>query len=102
MAPHCLKTVGELAQHGHTGSAASTSLTGQLNSYYGWGVSSSGIVTAKRDGASPNGGSGNSNTNSATINASHGHTISINNAGNNQAHNNIMPYITTYIWQRIA
>ena len=35
-----------------------------------------------------------------TFNGSHSHSMSINNAGSNTAHNNIQPYISVYIWRR--
>lgn len=39
---------------------------------------------------------------SSTDNGSHNHTFTTNNTGGNQAHNNIQPYITVYIWRRTA
>ncbi|WP_428978084.1 phage baseplate protein [Megamonas rupellensis] len=41
--------------------------------------------------------SGTSNTT-----GNHSHSITINNTGSNQAHQNMMPYLSVYIWQRIS
>lgn len=38
-------------------------------------------------------------TNSA---GEHTHTITIESTGGNQAHNNMPPYLTVYMWKRIA
>lgn len=32
----------------------------------------------------------------------HTHSVTINNSGNGEAHNNMPPYMPAYIWQRIA
>jgi hypothetical protein len=37
-----------------------------------------------------------------TVDASHSHAITINNTGSNMAHNNLQPYISIYIWERIS
>lgn len=31
----------------------------------------------------------------------HGHSVAISNTGSNHAHNNMPPYLSIYIWQRI-
>lgn len=101
-------TVGELATHSHIGSATSASLTGTLNIPNGQGqiqptyYNATGIVYvngfANYTGNSMGGGGGGR----VTINATHSHNLTINNIGNNTAHNNTQPYITCYIWQRTA
>ena len=43
------------------------------------------------------------NATETTSNAgNHTHSITVNNAGGNEAHLNMQPYITCYIWQRTA
>lgn len=39
---------------------------------------------------------------STSSNGEHAHTVSINNAGGGQAHNNMPPYATYYCWERTA
>lgn len=36
------------------------------------------------------------------INASHNHSVTINNSGSTNAHNNIQPYYVVYMWRRTA
>lgn len=37
-----------------------------------------------------------------SINATHGHDVIVNGAGENQPHDNMQPYIACYIWKRTA
>lgn len=41
-------------------------------------------------------------TQTTTNAGAHSHTISINNTGSNQPHNNLQPYCVCYIWKRTA
>lgn len=86
-------TVGELPAHSHT---ASSNTAGEHNH---------GINARAHNGADTAISyfeSANSDRTYYTNNAGgHSHTITVNNTGSNQAHNNIQPYIAIYIWKRI-
>ena len=94
-ATHTL-TVGELAAHNH---AATISTNGEHN-HTALGCNSSagpnnghfGEIGNKTDGSYAN----------TEYAGNHSHTISINNIGGNNSHNNMPPYIAYYIWKRIA
>lgn len=97
-------TVGELPSHNHSASISTTNLTGTMP-FPQWCTlnGSSGIVSFKdADNANSPVGQARVPIRTFTINATYGHTISINNTGSNQIHNNMQPYLAIYIWKRKA
>ena len=88
--------VGELAQHNHTGSAASAGA--HTHVWY------TGQYGSENDSAACDAqGAGNHYSQHVTQSAgAHTHTVTISNTGSNTAHNNMQPYLTVYIWQRTA
>lgn len=95
-------TVGELASHNHTGSATSTNLTGKATEDTGQFQSASGIISLSNSQVHIDSGVGGGGYRTININASHGHTVTVNNTGSGSTHNNIQPYISVYIWHRTA
>lgn len=75
---------GESGWHAHTFPTWHVSRTGTGQSVEGWGNKQA-DQWHSTDGA-----------------GTHTHDIYIGNNGGNQAHNNIQPYITCYMWKRIA
>ena len=78
-------TVNELARHRHN-------FLNNGNEYVGFGY------------ASASGGSGRLNffSGSDEVSSSNPRNTTIQYNGGNQAHNNIQPYVVTYIWKRIS
>lgn len=89
-------TVGELPSHNHSGS---TNTTGNHNhstpAWFGEGSSHDNYASSYDTAYSRN-------TIWTSTNGNHSHSITINNTGSNQSHNNMMPYINCYIWKRTA
>ena len=97
-------TVGEIPSHNHSASISTTNLTGTMSFPQWCTVGSSGIVSFKDAGniQTPDGQDHAPPIRTFTINATHGHTISINNTGTDTPHNNMQPYLAIYIWKRKA
>ena len=86
--------VGELPSHSHE---ATTNTTGEHNHNVDmW----HGATAAY--GPSVNGGNTKWGTKSTSSNGNHTHTVTINNTGTDTPHNNMQPFIVTYIWRRTA
>ena len=87
-------TVGEMPSHNHSGS---TNTAGNHNH---------GIYAQAGNGADPYISYYESVRNGKTFytnnGGSHSHSITINNTGSNQAHNNMQPYLAVYMWKRVA
>lgn len=93
-ATHTL-TVGEIPSHTH---GASANTTGE----HKHGAPATGNYNGGGTGFDDGGGNNPNYTRCYTsINGNHSHTITINNTGSNQPHNNLQPYVTCYIWKRV-
>lgn len=104
-------TTEQLPAHNHSASSGNISLTGyaDITSWNNAGFyspSASGIVSRSLAyGTSINfAGSGDGGTkyNRISVDATHSHTITVNNTGSGNAHDNMPPYVTYYCWERTA
>ena len=93
-------SVGEMPAHNHSGSTNAINISGGFEitdgAYIGnaWGVFSQNTNHVWAKGGDERVGKG------ANFNSNHSHTVTINNTGSSQSHNNMMPYIAIYIWKR--
>ncbi len=88
--------------HTHTASTSTASLTGTLNNFEEPFGSASGIVSLSNSGQAYYGGSGTTANRTATINASHSHTVTVDSAGSSGTNANLQPYVTVAMWKRTA
>lgn len=93
-------TVSESAPHNHTGNATTSGSTHThaLTMQASHGKSGNGGVPRFSDGDiwSPY------KTQNLSAAGEHSHAITINNSGGGQAHNNMQPYLSVYMWKRIG
>lgn len=103
-------TVGEMAQHSHTVTIASKTLTGSIDTTsndnnnarrVGTG-DATGILSSRENGSVFRYGQDGfvSSPTGITVNATHNHTATAANNGSNTAHNNIPPYVSVYMFRR--
>ena len=96
-------TVGELPSHNHEATINTTNINGQIGSVViRSGSTATGALNLVQKTYAKGLQDGSSwESWNVSLNAAHSHVVTVDNTGNNQAHNNMQPYITCYMWQRI-
>ena len=92
-------TVGELPSHSHT---ASSNTTGNHSHTFSINVAYHEQFFPYADSISRGENKQGITSITSNPNGNHSHSITINNTGSNQPHNNLQPYISVYMWQRIS
>ena len=101
-------TTDELPQHSHAAATDIPSLYGESSwekNGYGGSNISAGIIGCRdallpQFNAESGGTSGNGHSATISVNASHGHAISVGNVGGSLSHENRMPYEVVTRWKR--
>lgn len=100
-ASHTL-SVAELPAHNHTGSTS----TNGSHKHGTWGEHYTNPPMGIYDNNYHMGSNGGSDYDNrlynTTTDGDHSHSLNINYTGGNKAHNNMPPYLVTYMWQRVA
>lgn len=92
-------SVGEIPSHNHI---ASTNTTGNHNHYTSMPtVTNQGSDFGKAGNEFANSGPGRLNL-YTEYGGNHSHTVTVNNTGDGNSHNNMQPYYTCYMWHRTA
>ena len=98
-------TIEEMPVHGHAASVSIASLSGEYRDSLGTDLSIHGSGIISLIGSSQyriNGDRDSRWSDGFSVNASHGHTISVNNTGNGVRANNLQPYEVVNYWKRVS
>ena len=99
--------VGELPIHKPEITLSTNNATGEIKTIPQWRYGNcNGVFTCITENPQsrniPDNNSADWFSRNIFFNETHSHTVTANNIGNNEQHNNIPPYISVYMWKRIA